>query len=125
MRVYKSQIIGPRYVSIGSVTGNLDAITVHRGNEFRIWDENTGKPVVCKFEVETEETINRLLRQKVIVHGEVYSNQRGEPIWIAVQEISATTPTRDLPTIEEMSGLVEDMTGGKTLAEYLEDIQNE
>ena len=31
----------------------------------------------------------------------------------------------ELPTIEEMSGLVDDMTEGKSLKDYLEDIRND
>src|SRR5713101_942920 len=49
------QLIGPKYVSIGSVLGSLDSITVHRANEFRVWDENTGKPVTCFFSKDMED----------------------------------------------------------------------
>jgi len=39
------QLTGVRYSAYGSLIGSLDAITVHKGNEFRVWDETTKKPV--------------------------------------------------------------------------------
>jgi hypothetical protein len=119
------QIIGVKYKGLGSVVGSLDAITLHNKNEFRIWDENTGKPVTCLFAPEKLEEIKTLLRTKVLVHGEVRSNQRGEAISVIVEGIEPRTTQDKLPTIEEMSGLVEDMYEGKTLQDYLKDIRDE
>jgi hypothetical protein len=119
------QIIGVKYKGLGSVVGSLDAIILHSKNEFRIWNENTGKPVTCLFAPEKLEDVKALLRTKVLVYGEVRSNQRGEPIAITVEGIERRTPQDKLPTIEEMSGLVEDMYEGKALEEYLKDIRDE
>jgi hypothetical protein len=40
-------------------------------------------------------------------------------------ESLGTDAKKQLPTIEEMSGLVEDLTGGKTLKEHMDDIRGE
>lgn len=119
------QLIGVKYKGFGSVAGSLDAIIVHNRNEFRIWNENTGKSVTCLFRTDMLKKVKDLLKEKVLVHGEVYSNQRGEPISIIVEGIEPRSPQNDLPTIKEMSGLVKDMYEGKTLKEYLEDIKND
>jgi hypothetical protein len=119
------QLIGVKYKGFGSVIGSLDAITVHKRNEFRIWNENTGKPVTCLFGHKMLEKVKDSLQQKVLVYGEVNSNQRGEPVSILVDGIEPRSPKLDLPTIKEMSGLVKDMYEGKTLKEYLEDIKND
>jgi hypothetical protein len=42
-----------------------------------------------------------------------------------VQREALRTTQDKLPTIKEMSGLVEDMYEGKTLEEYLKDIRDE
>jgi len=117
------QLIGVKYVIIGSVVGDLDAITVHKANEFRIWDENTGKPVRCFFSSDQEDMVKDLLRRRVLVRGDLSVNNLGQPISIQVETIDQATET--LPTISQMSGLISDFTGGKSLAEYMRDIDEE
>jgi hypothetical protein len=119
------ELIGVKYKGFGSVVGNLDAIIVHRRYEFRIWDEKTGKPVTCFFSHEKLDMVKENLKQKVLVYGEVNSNQRGEPVSILVEGVEPRKAQDTLPTIQEMSGLVKDMYEGKTLKEYLEDIKND
>jgi hypothetical protein len=36
-------------VSLGSIRGSLDAITVHDGHEFRVWPSMTKRAVTCRF----------------------------------------------------------------------------
>ena len=119
------QLIGVKYKGFGSVAGNLDAITIHNKNEFRIWNENTEKSITCLFSPNLLKKVKDLLGEKVLVYGEVYSNQRGDPISIVVDGMELKTPQDELPTIKEMSGLVKNMYEGKTLKEYLEDIKND
>jgi hypothetical protein len=57
-------------------------------------------------------------------NGEVRSNQCIKPIRITSEETERRNPKDKLPTIKEMSGLVEDMYEGKTLKEYLRDIRD-
>jgi len=52
----------------------------------------------------------------------IHANSAGSPIFIDVEEIDAQDKKRLLPTIGQMSGLVEDFTEGKTLRKYLEDL---
>lgn len=104
-------IKGPTYESLGSVAGKLDAISVHRAFEFRIWSDQTGKPVTCRFAESLLDTVKEALRQKVLVVGHVKYNALGQPITIAAQAIERQATSRE-PTIEEVSGLVEDFTGG-------------
>lgn len=116
------KLTGVEYSAFGSISGNLEAITVHLSNEFRVWDINSGKAVRCKFRPEQEDSIKSLLRASVIVSGMIYANRAGSPIFIEVEEIQAKDKERRLPTIGQMSGLVEDFTEGKTIRKYLEDL---
>ncbi|HEY6251432.1 MAG TPA: hypothetical protein VI685_15850, partial [Candidatus Angelobacter sp.] len=116
------QITGIKYSAFGSITGELGEIFVHNKNEFRVWDEHTGKPVRCKFETpEQEKKIKDLLRSRVAVSGIVHSNASGNPVSLDMESLDVAIK-RALPTIDEMRGLVEDFTGGKSLKEYLEEI---
>lgn len=118
------RLTGVRYTAYGSVKGSLDAISVHKAYEFRVWDEKTRKPVTCKFSPSEIERVKALLKSRVTVVGTLTSNSAGNPISILVEDI-LPSPKRELPTIAEMSGLVKDFTDGKTLKEYMEELSDE
>lgn len=116
------QLTGIKYSGYGSMTGKLEAISVHKGNEFRVWDDQTGKPVRCKYDpAAQEERIKSLLRSRVVVSGMIQSNTIGIPIALEVENIEAAAQPA-LPTILEMSGSIEGIMEGKPLKEYLEQI---
>lgn len=118
------QLTKARYSAYGSTVGSLDAISVHRGNEFRVWDETTNKPVLCKFSERDLGHVKALLKSRVTVSGTINSNSAGNPISILIEEV-VPNPIKALPTIEEMSGFVEDFTEGKGLKQYLKDLSDE
>jgi hypothetical protein len=113
-----------RYSAFGSIIGSLDAISVHRNYEFRVWDEKTRKPVTCKFHPDEIGRVKDLLQSRVTVVGTLTSNASGNPISIVAEEI-LSAPKRQLPTISEMSGLIPDFTNGKTMKEYMEELSDE
>lgn len=119
-----SDLTDPRFSAYGSLVGKLDSISVHNGNEFRVWDRQTGKPVRCIFQTAIEPQVKDYLRQIVMVAGIVHSNSGGVPIKLELEELELFADKK-LPSIQEMSGLVDDFTGGKTLKEYLEDMADE
>jgi hypothetical protein len=118
------KLTSPRYSAFGSIKGNLDAISVHRDYEFRVWDENTRKPVTCKFSKGDLERVKGLLGSRVTVLGILTSNSAGNPISIEAEEFTPVDKTK-LPTIAEMSGLVHDFTSGKSLKDYMEELSDE
>lgn len=110
----------PRYEAEGSVIGNLDSITVHKGNEFRVWDELTQRAVTCRFKKEMLEQAKDLLGKRVLVAGLVNVSSKGDKLSVDVAELDSYPDEKDLPTIEDMSGLVDDFTGGMSIKEYLQ-----
>ena len=105
--------------------GKLESLSVHKGHEFRVWDKNTGKPVVCKFLPDLMGRVKEMLPATVVVSGVIHSNSAGIPIKMDLEELSLENGEPILPAIHEMSGIVEDFTGGRTLKEYLEDMEDE
>jgi hypothetical protein len=119
-----SELTDPKYSAYGSVVGKLESISVHKGNEFRVWDKNTGRPVRCLFSPEREAEVKDRLRDTVLVAGIVKFNSAGLPISLDMDDLEQFTE-RALPSIADMSGLVDDFTGGRTLKQYLEDMADE
>jgi len=114
---------GVEYQGSGSVTGTLDSITVHNNNEFRVWSEVTNKPVTCKFDDSILNIVKDRLKQRVLVYGLVKWNHLGHPISVTVQGVEDVDKGH-VPTIEEMSGLFDDFTNGKSLKDYMEELRN-
>lgn len=112
------------YESESSIVGNLDSITIHSGNEFRVWEEITGYAVTCRFPKHLLQSVKDALGNRVLVYGDVKRNHRGQPILINVHGFESYTEESKLPTIEEMSGLVDDFTDGLSLKEYLGEIRS-
>lgn len=107
-------------VSFGTVVGNLDSISVHRGKEFRVWDENIKRPVRCRFDSRQEAKAKDLLGKRVIVSGMINADRNGQPVSMTIETLDGVS-LDSLPTIEEMIGRVPNFTGGLSLREFLED----
>jgi hypothetical protein len=119
-----SRLTQPKTKSVGSVLGKLDTISVHHANEIRVWDENTNRPVRCRYPNELEETVKSSLRERVLVSGVVSYNAFGQATAVDVATLVPYGRNEDLPTIEQMVGLIDDVTGGVGLKKYLEHLRD-
>ena len=108
--------------SFGTVVGELGSISVRRGNEFRIWDEDADQPVRCNFSHDDERKIKDLLRHRIMVTGIVNSNRYGLPLSISVESIDHV-PLGNLPDISHLAGSIPDFTGGLSLQDFLEEME--
>ena len=88
-----------------------------------MWDDFSGRVVTCKFRQDMLDEVKEGLKHRVLVYGTLKRNAQSLPVSITVSEIEALPDESQLPTIEEMSGLIDDMTEGSTLMEYLEDLR--
>ncbi len=114
-----------KYEGHGSVLGRLEVISVHSKNEIRVWDENTNRPVVCLYTPELEDKIKANLRKRVLVSGVVSYNASGQPLTCVVDDLEPYPEGDSLPTIEQVSGLIDDLRGGLPLRDYIERLRDE
>ncbi len=92
--------------SLGSVRGSLDAISVHAGNEFRVWTPKWKRPIVCHFDRSMLPDVKAHLQQHVEVIGELHRNQKGEPVIMKVEQFVPLEPVGTLPRVEDMRGML-------------------
>jgi hypothetical protein len=108
-------------VSFGTVVGNLDTISVHNGLEFRVWDEETKRPVRCYLPTQRRSQAMDMLGVRVLVTGMVKADRYGRPMSMKVETFDSVSVPGELPTIEQMRGFIPDFTGDLSLKEFLED----
>ncbi|HEX7121858.1 MAG TPA: hypothetical protein VF178_05750 [Gemmatimonadaceae bacterium] len=115
---------GPSYESLGSVVGRLDTIAVHDNWEFRIWSELTDRPVTCRFPPSMLERVKDALRKRVLVYGQIKWNGLGHPVLVTVDDFGPANTVRE-PTIEDVSGLIENLTDGESLRDHLDHLRDD
>jgi hypothetical protein len=120
-----NELTGVQYQAFGTISGRLEAITVHGRSEFRVWDDATGKVVRCKYPTDLEHKILRLLRSAVYVTGMISSNIAGYPISVVVDELAEKLPLSAPANIRQMAGFIKDYTGGRRLKDYLKETADE
>lgn len=110
--------------AVGSVEGRLEAISIHGGKKFVIYDSITKKAVNCHFdEQRIMDKALQMLGNRIMVSGEVFSNAKGEPVKVAVSDFELVEGTRRLPCVAELAGSDPDFTGGLTTEEYIRSIR--
>ena len=114
-------LTNPKSVSFGTIVGSLDTISVHNGLEFRVWDEETKRPVRCYLHPKQKSQAMDLLGARVLVTGMVKADRYGRPLSMQVETFDSVSVPTSLPTIEEMRGSIPDLTGGLSLKEFFED----
>ena len=115
------ELTSVKSTSLGALIGSLGSISVRRGRDFRVWDDETGRPVTCRFKPSQEEQAKKLLGQRVMVVGMINADRQNRPVSMSVDTVDPLPEENNLPTIEEMVGLVPNFTGGLSLREFFED----
>jgi hypothetical protein len=116
-----TELTGVKFSGFGSITGKLESISVHNGDEFRVWDKKTGKPIRCKYKPAIEQQIKDALRKSVVVVGTILMNSSGNPISMDVEEIEEANQRTTPLSVDQLSGAIKDFTGGRPLREFLEE----
>lgn len=80
----------------------------------------TDKIVTCSFQLGLASTVDAALRRRVAVRGMVTYRIDGEPTTVAdVSEIYVFPHADDLPGVDDVAGIIPDLTGGLPSGEWL------
>jgi hypothetical protein len=109
----------PKSKAIGSIIGRLEIVSVHRANEYSVYDDVTKRPVRCQFSAAELTQVTAALGRRVKVAGIIHRNAKGQPLRVEQPRLTVM-PTRDeLPTTAEFVGVDPDFTSGRSTEEHL------
>jgi hypothetical protein len=98
---------GREYHDFGSLDGKLQTIQDAAGGlEFRIRDIMYRNPIRCIVSEDMLPSVMDNFRKRVEVFGEIRYSQYGIPLAITVKSIAAMPSDEDLPTAEDVRGIL-------------------
>lgn len=80
---------------------------------------------MCSYPADLEEKIKQNLRRRVLVTGLVSYNAGGQPLTCSVEDVEPYQEADELPTIEQVSGLIDNLRGGLSIRDYIERVRDE
>ena len=116
------ELVGQKSEVLGSVEGVLEMITLRGRGYFNVYSDVTGKATKCYFDSEMIDTAKDALGRRVIVTGLIRSFPLEEGQEMArINSVEILPSDDDLPTPDEVMGLIPDLTGGKPSEQYLKE----
>lgn len=97
------------YSEHGTVEGRLEALNVHAARVFSIWDPLTGQRIVCDFGYRIpSHVIGAAAERRVVVSGVIHYDLDGNIDRVVAQEIEVMPEQDELPTAEDLMGILSD-----------------
>ena len=121
-----NQLLVKERVSLGSIEGSIELVSVHAGNrKFNVYHTITGKAVECNIPSELEDAIIAALKRPVVVSGSIHRNLNGDPVRVNVRNLRVLRDERELPSLDELMGSLPDLTGDLSTEEYIRMIRDD
>lgn len=100
------RILGGDVVEIGSIEGRLQMISSRGSLHVGVWDDIWGRRVRCFIRPEMEDEVKDAFRHRVSVNGLIRLKKTGEPVSIEVESVDIIPPDKELPTADEVCGIL-------------------
>jgi len=113
------EVLSPRRRYLGSITGFLDTLSVHKGTRLTIFAKS-GAVVNCSIAPDLLERAKELLGARVVVFGDVTANAHGDPLAVNAQDVFASPQPKRMKPISAFFGAIPDFTGGLSISEFLD-----
>lgn len=109
-----------RHSSLGSVTGTLDSVSVHRSKRAGLWTDRGGRRVEIRFDTEHLNEVATLLGQRVEVWGRLSRNADDQVISVQARRFIELPHRDEGRQLSDLRGIAPNLTGGEDVALYLE-----
>ncbi len=112
---------------VGFIRGDLEYINIHGGqNVFRIYPPIGPSKVTCHFPEDLKETAIKAVGRFIEVHGVLhYKKMSRFPYQIVVKDMDILPLEDELPTFDDLLGIVPNLTEGMASEDYVRKIRNE
>ena len=108
-----------RHETLGSVEGLLQMVSNRGGGIFNIYDLLSQQKIRCTMRRSRIREAIDAFDQRVAVHGLLQANENGTIIGVKMHRIEVLPADDQLPTVEEIAGLIPDLTGDMSTGEYM------
>ena len=98
--------LGAGFDEYGTVEGKLSVLSERQGVHFVVYERVWDHPVTCTVAEHLLDTLMALWRKRVAVHGVVHYRPDGMPSRIHAEEVEALPEDDDLPTHEDVLGIL-------------------
>ena len=115
-------------IGYGSVTGRLHTVpSATNGCQYRVAEQLTGQEVECIVPPELAQQAADAAAEKrqVVMSGQLHRNEYGQKERVEVSKILALPEAHELPSLDELAGSMQGMTGGLTTEEFLRIMRSE
>ena len=121
-----NQLLLKERISVGSIEGKLELISVHEGSrKFNVYQDVTGKAVQCDLPRDMEKQVIDALGNRVIVSGTIHRNLEGLPVRVRMEKIRVLRSVEEAPSLDELMGSIPDLTGHLTTEEFIGTMRDE
>lgn len=121
------EIVGPNEYEQGSVTGWLEKINLHAGqNVFNVYPVTDRPGVRCSFNTSLRERAVLAVDRYVTVYGRLaYKADNPYPHEVKVAEIEIHPPKESLPRLSDMLGIAPDSIEGMSSEDFIAGLRHE
>ena len=122
------QIVGVHHKGIGSIEGRIEIVSIRQGGRrFNLYHAISQRAIRCNLPEEIEADVFKAAekRRRVVASGIISYNVKGEPLSLLVRRpIRFLKYEDELPTVENMLGVSEDITGDFSTEDYIRSIRD-
>lgn len=108
-----------RHEALGAVEGLLQMVSARGGGIFNIYDLLSQQKIRCTMPRRRIREAVNAFDQRVAVHGLLQANENGTVIGVKMHRIEVLPADDQLPTVEEIAGLIPDLTGDRSTGEHM------
>ena len=112
----------------GSVTGRLHTVpSATDACQYRVAEQLTNREVECIVppELARQAADAAAEKRRVVMSGQLHRNEDGQKERVEVSKIMVLPEAHELPSLDELAGSMQGMTGGLTTEEFLRIMRSE